>query len=402
MRRVLCLVVGCLLALPAGAAEPDPSARLDRVQTQLERSQQRQAELEKQQQALGQEVDTLRPRLITLTAESERVAGDLAELESGLTDLEGAAARRSAALATHRNELAGKLALLQRLALMPPEVQLLSPEAPINRVRADMQIKALLPEIQKRSAEIAATVSDFRRLQADLRQRRQKIMAERSQLTRQRTELSGLLKEREARLAATRQQRTVEVQRAAALADQAHDLQDLIDKLAAEQARAAAARAAAESRLAPERPDSTAGLAVSVARPIPAALATRLPVGGMALVRFGERDSLGNISKGVTLKVRPGAQVVSVAAGRIAFAGPFRGYGRILIVEHATGYHTVLAGLDQVSVEVGQQVGAGEPVGTMSATADPPPQLYYEVRRGGDSVDPLGQGAARLTDRRGR
>lgn len=399
MRRLFfCL---CLLMVTPAQANPDPAARLDRVEEQLERSQRRQEQLEQQQQALGQEVDTLRPRLVTLTAESERSANELASLESGLADLEGAAARRSTALASQRAELSRTLGLLQRLALTPPEVQLLAPTPPLDRLHADLQIKALLPLVEKRSAEIAATVSDLRRLQNELRDRRRRIVAERASLARQQLELTDLLKEREARLALTRQQRAEEIRRAEALATQASDLRDLIEKLEAERARQQAEEQA-ESGAAPDRPDSTEGLPEPVARALPAGFSSRLPVTGLALVRFGERDSLGNTSKGLTLRVRPGAQVVSVAAGRIAFAGPFRGYGRILIVEHAGGYHTVLAGLEQVSVEVGQRIGAGEPVGTVSAVAAPPPQLYYEVRRGSDPIDPLGDAAARLTNRRGR
>lgn len=409
MRWCFLLCFLCLSVSAAAAPEADPTARLDRVQQQLERSQQRQQTLEAQQKALGEEVDTLRPRLVQLTEDSERTAAELSELESGLADLEGAAARRSAALASQRAEMAQTLSMLQRLALTPPEVQLLSPAPPLDRLHADLQIKALLPLVEKRSREIADTVTDLRRLQSELQSRRRRIVAERASLVRQQSELKDLLAEREAKLALTRQQRSAEMRRAETLASEAADLRDLVEKLEAErqqrEAAAAQARAAetdSESGSVPERPDATEALPVATARPLPDSVVARLPVVGAALVRFGERDSLGNMSKGLTLRVRPSAQVVSVATGRIAFAGPFRGYGRILIVEHAAGYHTVLAGLAEVSVEVGQRISAGEPVGHMAATTDPAPQLYYEVRKGGDPVDPLGDAAKRLTERSGR
>ncbi len=66
------------------------------------------------------------------------------------------------------------------------------------------------------------------------------------------------------------------------------------------------------------------------------------------------------------LEIRAGAQIVAPFDGRIAFEGPFRSYGQILIIEHGGGYHTVLAGLDRVDAVVGQWLLAGEPVGPMA------------------------------------
>ncbi len=90
-----------------------------------------------------------------------------------------------------------------------------------------------------------------------------------------------------------------------------------------------------------------------------------MPAVGKLKRRYGENDEYGAASKGIVIETRPGGQVVAPFDGRIEFAGPFRGYGQILIIEHGDGYHSLLAGLERIDGEVGQWLVAGEPVGIM-------------------------------------
>ena len=85
--------------------------------------------------------------------------------------------------------------------------------------------------------------------------------------------------------------------------------------------------------------------------------------------------------------------------GVVAFSGPFRGYGQLLILEHSEGYHTLLAGMTRLDSDVGQRVLAGEPVGVMSPDGDP--SLYVELRRNGQPINPLPWLAARTNENRG-
>src|SRR5262249_58019188 len=112
------------------------------------------------------------------------------------------------------------------------------------------------------------------------------------------------------------------------------------------------------------------------------------PARGEIVAKFGERTEAFGEGKGLVFSTRPGAQIVSTFDGQIVFEGPFRSYGQILIIEHRGGYHTVLAGLAHVAVAVGQWLRAGEPVGDMNDTAEGRPQLYVELRRSGQPLDP--------------
>ena len=114
-----------------------------------------------------------------------------------------------------------------------------------------------------------------------------------------------------------------------------------------------------------------------------------LPAQGELVRKFGDNDGQGQTSRGIVMETRAGAQIVAPYDGRIVYAGPFRGYGLLLIVEHGEGYHTLLAGLTKIDTVVGQWVLAGEPVATMGNSGRESRQLYIETRRHSQPFDPL-------------
>lgn len=112
------------------------------------------------------------------------------------------------------------------------------------------------------------------------------------------------------------------------------------------------------------------------------------PAQGQITRRYGARDAGGPAAQGVTVRTNSGAQVVSPAAGEVAYAGSFRSYGNVLILNLDGGYALVLTGMDTIGVRVGETVRAGQTVGQMTETAASAPDLYVEVRRGDQPVDP--------------
>jgi septal ring factor EnvC (AmiA/AmiB activator) len=113
-----------------------------------------------------------------------------------------------------------------------------------------------------------------------------------------------------------------------------------------------------------------------------------MPVAGRLKLRYGESDEFGAVSKGIVVLAPAGGRVVAPFDGRIEFAGPFRGYGQILIIEHGDGYHSLLAGLERIDGVVGQWLVSGEPVGIMP-TGDREAALYLELRRHSQPINPL-------------
>ena len=141
-----------------------------------------------------------------------------------------------------------------------------------------------------------------------------------------------------------------------------------------------------QAALTLDRPESVRFLAEAPGQLI-------LPVDGEILVGFGDLKesgpNAGEASKGLTILSHNSARVVAPYDGRVVYAGSFRSYGQILIIDHGERYHTLLAGLDRISAVVGQWLLAGDPVATMSSDKDRQPELYLELRRTGEAIDPL-------------
>jgi septal ring factor EnvC (AmiA/AmiB activator) len=104
--------------------------------------------------------------------------------------------------------------------------------------------------------------------------------------------------------------------------------------------------------------------------------------------RFGQPVAGGGRANGLTLSAARGARVASPGAGLVQYVGPVKGWGTILILRLAGGYHLVLAGLERTSVDVGQSVAPGQPVGWMPDGRQSTSELYLEVREQGAPVDP--------------
>ena len=122
------------------------------------------------------------------------------------------------------------------------------------------------------------------------------------------------------------------------------------------------------------------------------------PVQGQILKHFGQDDGLGSELRGLAVATRARAQVTAPADGKVEFAGPFRSYGQLLILDAGEGYLVLLAGMNEISTDIGQSVRAGEPIGIMGngpssvtllgdQVQEARPVLYVEFRRNGEAVD---------------
>jgi septal ring factor EnvC (AmiA/AmiB activator) len=187
--------------------------------------------------------------------------------------------------------------------------------------------------------------------------------------------------------------------RATQLAHQVDNLKDLIAKL--EQGLDPATRAAREAARSDTRPAMSALRDPGRLAPAVAFASLRgqvpIPVNGVKLKEFGAPDGLGGVEKGLSIATRAGAQVTAPSDGWVVYAGPFRSYGQLLILNAGNGYHILLAGMDRISVDLGQFVLTGEPVAVMGngshiaailATGSSQPVLYIEFRKDGVPVDP--------------
>ena len=231
-------------------------------------------------------------------------------------------------------------------------------------------------------------------VQADLAEKLDELTRAEGALLAERQTLNGLLAEKARKAKQTEAARALADKRVAKLVREAKTLRELMHRLnrpAAKPAPEAPEHAKvneAESQLAARPTGRPSGLRDFPDRPEAGAFAA--PAAGRVIRRYGQDLGYGQSAKGVTIRTRDDAQVVAPFDGKIAFAGSFRDHGLILIIQHSGGYHTVLAGFARVDVVEGQWLLAGEPVGIMSAAVSgAKPELYVELRRGGQPINPL-------------
>jgi septal ring factor EnvC (AmiA/AmiB activator) len=351
--------------------------------------------------AARRRAEKLEVRAREVTEQAEKTARETAAIAARIQETEAAIAAQRAKvrlIAIERVDLRERLAekqaplarltgSLQRLSRRPPLLAVLRPGSVRDAVYLRALLDTMMPQVERRTRGLRAEIERGRvleqqavaaghqlaQMEGEMRERRQALA-----ILESRQRLAG----REASGIAAR-----EGERALALAEKARDLGDLVDRMGEQGALREQLAALPGPTMRPPRPEETRVIDASQFVPVPEGLASyMLPVTGRLVTGFGEVLPGQAPSRGLSLATRASAQVVAPAAGRIAFAGPYRGYGQIVIVEHKGGWTSLVTGLTRLDVEVGRQVVAGAPIGT---TGPSDPRVMVELRRQGEAVNPL-------------
>jgi septal ring factor EnvC (AmiA/AmiB activator) len=253
-------------------------------------------------------------------------------------------------------------------------------------------LASAVPQIRARTAALRGELEQGRALEAQAARALGQLRNSEGTLRQRRSELAALENQQRVASRAARGAALREAERALALAEEARDLDGLVDRLDAVAALRRELAALPGPILRPA--DLAAPLpATADAAPAPTAAAStppprdlQLPVQGRTLVGFGAKRESGIPSTGLVLAPVARAQVVAPGRGRVAFAGAYRGFGRIVIIEHGGGWTSLVTGLAQVDVAVGDSVIGGSPLGVADGAAAP---VTIELRRDGKPVNPL-------------
>jgi septal ring factor EnvC (AmiA/AmiB activator) len=291
---------------------------------------------------------------------------------------------------------------MQRIGRNPPPALMVRPEDALQSLRSAMLLGAVLPEMRQETEALLADLAELVRIRKDIAGEKARFDRDLLSLGEENLRLAILLDQRQNQQAEVENSLTAERQRTAQLARQADNLKDLIGKV--EQGLDGATRAARardEKKALDSRPDLVALKDPGRLAPAVAFASARkllpLPVNGVRIREFGGSDGLGGTEKGLSIASRPGAQVTAPCDGWVVYAGPFRNYGQLLILNAGGGYHVLLAGVERISVDLGQFVVTGEPVAVMGgrsqaaaaiAAGSGQPVLYVEFRKDGTPVDP--------------
>jgi murein hydrolase activator len=401
------------VAAPAqqAAATASPDAIKQREQElEAAREQQRQAtELQEKLKAdiaaIGQDRSKLNQQLIDIAAQVRSVETRIADAEARLRPLDGREQQIRVSLDSRRGEIVEVLAALQRAGRRTPPALLVRPEDALQSLRTAMLLGSVVPELRGRAEKLAADLSELVTLRKTIASERDALAQDRDKLKDDQVRLAALVEERQRQQSAIEKDMEAESARAIALSKQVDSLQGLIAKMEQDLKSAAKAAATASLQGAPATINGKPnfGAFKDPARLSPAiafASAKGLfayPVNGTKIRDFGGSDGTGGVQKGISLAAGAGAQVTTPCDGWVVYAGPFRSYGQLLILNAGGGYHVLIAGMERISVNIGQFVLTGEPVATMGSTSQvasilatnaSQPVLYVEFRKDGTPIDP--------------
>ena len=395
----------------AQATATSPDAIKQREQElEATRAQQRsaadaQTRLKAEIAAIGQDRSKLNQQLIDIAAQVRGVETRIGDAEARLRPLDSREQQIRGSLDSRRSEIVEVLAALQRAGRRTPPALLVRPEDALQSLRTAMLLGSVVPELRARAEKLTGDLTELVTLRKTIATERDQLGVDRDKLRDDQTRLAALVDERQRQQSSIEKDMAVEGARAIALSRQVDSLQGLIAKMEQDLKSAAKAAATASLQGAPATLNGKPNLGAlkDPARLSPAiAFASArglfaMPVNGVKIRDFGGSDGAGGVEKGISLATRVGAQVTTPCDGWVVYAGPFRSYGQLLILNAGGGYHVLIAGMERISVNIGQFVLTGEPVATMGTTSQvasilaanaSQPVLYVEFRKDGTPIDP--------------
>lgn len=381
-------------------------AELEAIRRSIDLSGRRQAALREEIAGLEQDRATLNANLIA-TADRLRVTeDDIVAIESRLDQLHANEEGVRNSLYRRRDVMAEVLMALQRIGRTPPPAMLSRPEDALAAIRGSILAGAVLPDIRVEAEALAADLTELTQLTARIETERDSLRIRYLELDEEQARIDLLVEAKQSQREQTEAALKLERDKATDLAEQAEGLQSLIHRLesevataaqAAEEARQAARSTERATRDEAARRLSDAGRIAPAVHFADAKGLLRWPVSGEQILGFGEADGLGGESQGLSIATRSGTSVLAPADGWVVYAGPFRSYGQVIILNAGDGFHIVLAGMERLDAGLGQFVLSGEPIAAMGATrlasvgeiehTSAQAILYVEFRKDGAAID---------------
>ncbi|TAH36130.1 MAG: hypothetical protein EYC62_03260 [Alphaproteobacteria bacterium] len=356
--------------------------RIDQINNQaqqleknIEAERAKQEKLKLQQEELAEEIEKLQGDMVEAAERAQDQEEALSKLEASLKDLGAQRDKAEKDLLKSHDSLSHVLAAILRLKRQPPQALLAIPQTPAETAHTIVLLKQMTPELDKQVAVLKAQLDAISLVEKTIEEKHSEVIDRSKQLLAEKEKLESLVKKRKAAHAANQKAQEKQEQKIQQLAGQAADLRDLIAKLE-EERKQRVTQTLPKPKIKPK-----SGKEVATIGGIP------LPAKGKIVTEYGETNTMGGLSKGLVIETRPQAQVVSPYAGEVVYAGQFRSYGLILIIEVGDGYHIMLSNLGRIDSALGQNLVAGEPVGVMG-TGPASPRLYVEFRKNGQPVPP--------------
>ena len=422
-------LLGLLGAFTMSVAAEDDLSR-EEAQKKLNETSQKLQSSRAQEQGLVQGVAELteaRAKLNTELIEAGKQVqaseAKLSETESKLSELTDQVTIIRNSITDRKETIVKMLSAMQRIGRTPPPALVTRRDDALAVVRSAMLLAQVFPELKYEADNLSLELDGLVKLENSIREQRDAQKSETDRLTVERNRIDELLQQKKTQLAQSEADLVTARQIALQQSAEVTELSDLISRLdermakaevaqydaevvaekelrAREQSRALATPA--DEKVIEIKPEETKVAFASPSRMKPAvpfetAKGTLpLPAQGKRLKGFGDADGMGGTLRGISLQTRGEARIIAPTDGWVVYAGPFRSYGQLLIINAGGGYHVLLAGMGRIDVSLGHFVLAGEPVAVMGTSLpagqgnkdNSRPVLYVEFRKDGRPIDP--------------
>lgn len=404
MMRAAPLILSLLLLLPATpvlAETPTPPKKersLTTLKEKVEAEKARQKELDKQAQAQQKELKDVKNSLVKTANAVQKNEKSLQELEQEIAVLRVKRTKITGDLNKDRKSLSGLIIALERIRRLPPETLIARPGAPRETAQAATALSAILPELNRRAEDLKLRIEELNTLEASLEKNQDALKTSREKLKSEKVKMDTLVVSRTKLLESTQSDLKTQQKAVEEATREAKNFEELIARVERQNRQAEKERLKNQKSRANNDDKPVSRTRKEDEKTLAATLSSlgraQLPVSGVVRVRYGERDDIGASSEGIRIEGRPDAVVVAPMGGTVRYAGDFKSYGNIILLEHKNNYHSLIAGLNRIDTVVGQSVDSGEPIGSLGTRSGSRPTLYYELRLNGKPVNP----ARKFTD----
>jgi len=397
VKTILSILLGALAiggTVPVGGALAETSGSdLQRIESELNKGRAQRDALKKKASAYGQELNSLKFEMVKAANTIQNYEADALTLEDRLGELAKVEAEKTLRLRARRGQFTHVLMAVQRMASHPPEAMIAAPQSPADTIRSAILLRTVAPELERRAVRLRTDLDAVVLARSQTRAKREELALTVAGMEQNRGRLKKLMADKtRLKLKADKGSRAAE-KRIRDLVGKAKNLRDLMASLEAD--RLNQARKENDKKPIAAKETARSGSKKSTRRIRDSRGTLPFPAVGRLVGRYGQVTETGLTRKGIDIETRPGAQVIAPYDGQVMFAGAFKGYGQLLIIEHGEGYHSLLAGLSRIDSAIGQQLLSGEPAGIMGGGENEAPILYVELRRNGQPINPLPWLAAR-------
>lgn len=378
--KPLLYVMLALAGLPAHASNkkpPAPKEELQKTEKEMQAAQTRKEQIEEQTSEVEEELAELQSQLVKLASTAQHSESDLSASEDRLRILNTQLAKKTAEFKSRQHHLSALVQASIKLSHTPPEAMVMMPGDVTSTMKAARALKMASDSVRAEAQSLGLQMAELQKLKDKVAKNRDELATRQATLDSQRKDLVEKLKQRKTLQRQLGQQAKQTGDRLALLARKTEDLQQLVEKVEQDRKTEADEKTAAENTRKKARSHSFKAAKGHI----------RTPVSGKLLRRFGSSEGKNTTSKGLTIATRARAAVTAPFDGEVVFTGPFLQYGQMVIIHHSDNFHTLLAGLQKIDVEVGQFLLEGEPIGAMGEGTDEQ-ELYVELRNDNQPIDP--------------